>query len=233
MDPNLLQMMFNHQVTLDRATNRGERPITVNQFDRYLNELGLQLPPIETFSATAVSAYERFMIRESNNSRGGSLSFLASLAGTKLDTTSDLDLRELAKRMGISGLKVLAVDELTGLKASPGNYIINMDDSTGPGTHWVALYSGPKQRYTIYFDPFGETADPRTIKFMKRMKGKKAIGFEEIAQDSNATSCGYWCLFFLNEMKKGVRPEQFLSRIINTDKQVNEEMLEDYFNKII
>ena len=34
-----------------------------------------------------------------------------------------------------------------------GFYIINLDDSKGPGTHWTSLYYNPLQ--SIYFDSFG------------------------------------------------------------------------------
>ena len=35
-----------------------------------------------------------------------------------------------------------------------GMYIINLDDSTGPGTHWGAVISDMSDR-AIYFDSFG------------------------------------------------------------------------------
>ena len=34
-----------------------------------------------------------------------------------------------------------------------GFYIINLDDSTGPGTHWVAMFVKPK--LIGYFDSYG------------------------------------------------------------------------------
>jgi len=33
---------------------------------------------------------------------------------------------------------------------------INLDISTGKGTHWVSYYNDPKYNFVEYFDPFGE-----------------------------------------------------------------------------
>jgi len=35
------------------------------------------------------------------------------------------------------------------------NGIINLDISTGPGTHWVCYYNDPTYNFIEYFDPFG------------------------------------------------------------------------------
>jgi len=148
----------------------------------------------------------------------------------ELTTTSDLDLMRIGKSLGVRPLQVLAVDQLAHVIARRDcSYIINMDYSSGPGTHWTAIYSGPAQRYTVYFDPFGSDADPRVIQFMKRLK-KKPIGLSVISQDPKATSCGYWCLYFLNEMRKGVSPPKFLSQISASDTKSNEQMLRVYFS---
>ena len=37
---------------------------------------------------------------------------------------------------------------------NPGMYIINLDDSKGPGTHWVAMISNSEDK-AIYFGSFG------------------------------------------------------------------------------
>ena len=43
-----------------------------------------------------------------------------------------------------------------------GAYVINLDEYTGPGTHWIALFVKPK--YTVYFDSFGVKHIPKEIK---------------------------------------------------------------------
>lgn len=150
----------------------------------------------------------------------------------KLTTTSDLDLAELAGKIGIKPLQVYSVDELVRVKPKPGFYIINMDESSGPGTHWVAIYSGNNQSYTIYFDPFGLDADTRVITFMKRFK-KVPIGLNLQAQDLKASSCGYWCLFFLKSMLDGESPGEFLSQLDSRDQKANEQFLQQYWKNIL
>ena len=43
-----------------------------------------------------------------------------------------------------------------------GEYVINLDEYTSIGTHWIALFIKPK--YTVYFDSFGAEHIPKNIK---------------------------------------------------------------------
>ena len=43
-----------------------------------------------------------------------------------------------------------------------GAYVINLDEYTDTGTHWIALFVKPK--YTVYFDSFGVEHIPKEIK---------------------------------------------------------------------
>ena len=42
-----------------------------------------------------------------------------------------------------------------------GAYVINLDEYTDIGTHWIALFVKPK--YTVYFDSFGVEHFPKEI----------------------------------------------------------------------
>jgi len=46
-------------------------------------------------------------------------------------------------------------------------YIINLDDSTGGGSHWTLIC--PLKR-TIYFDPFGVVPPVNALRFMRTRK---------------------------------------------------------------
>ena len=84
-----------------------------------------------------------------------------------------------------------------------GMYIINLDDSTGPGTHWVALISDISDK-AIYFDSFGLPL-PQEILDVHDEWCYNDSQF----QDERSVLCGYCCLYFLKEMSKGVPFETF------------------------
>ncbi|KAI8123408.1 Capsid protein VP1 [Lucilia cuprina] len=78
--------------------------------------------------------------------------------------------------------------------------IINLDSSTGSGTHWVAYYKDNQQ--IEYFDSFGNLQPPlELIKYLG-----KNIKYNYIKhQNYNSFNCGHLCLEFLfnkSERKK-------------------------------
>ena len=50
-------------------------------------------------------------------------------------------------------------------------------------------------------------------------------------QDLYTTTCGYFCLYFLNEMNKGVDYWDLIS-VFKTDTKYNERFIENYFKNI-
>ena len=49
-------------------------------------------------------------------------------------------------------------------KIKDGTYIINLDEYSDIGTHWVALYVQNNNNNVIYFDSFGVEHIPKEIK---------------------------------------------------------------------
>ena len=74
-------------------------------------------------------------------------------------------------------------------------YIINLDDSTGPGTHWVALYN--VGRKPIYFDSFG-VWPPKEL-----MKIKNLLFNDYRIQSRNSRSCGLYCIYVCDQLLAG------------------------------
>ena len=74
-----------------------------------------------------------------------------------------------------------------------GAYAINLDEYTGTGTHWIALYL--KNNEVTYFDSFGVEYIPQEIiKFIGNKDIKTNI-FRIQAYDS--IMCGYFCILFI------------------------------------
>src|SRR6185312_8609074 len=76
-------------------------------------------------------------------------------------------------------------DQLASVETRPSAvYIINLDTSKGPGTHWVGL-SLLKGAPPFYFDPYGVPAPPEVLAFARRWV--RAYG-----GDSNAGHHLHW-----------------------------------------
>ena len=77
-------------------------------------------------------------------------------------------------------------------------YVINLDEHSDIGTHWIALYS--VNNNITYFDSFGVEHIPKGIKTFINKKNIKTNIFRIQAYDS--VMCGYFCIGFINFMLK-------------------------------
>ena len=78
-------------------------------------------------------------------------------------------------------------------------YIINLDEYSDIGTHWMALYVNNKT--VTYFDSFGIEYIPKEIKTFTNNKNRIANIFSIQAYDS--VLCGYFCIGFIDFVFKG------------------------------
>ena len=84
-------------------------------------------------------------------------------------------------------------------KIKHGAYIINLDEYSDIGTHWVALYA--QNNYVTYFDSFGVENIPKEIRTFVNNKNIKTNMFRTQAYDS--IMCGYLCIGFIDFMLSG------------------------------
>ena len=73
--------------------------------------------------------------------------------------------------------------------------IINLDDVSGPGTHWVAYRK--RGNNFVYFDSFGDQQPP--LDLMLYLDVDEVKYNHERYQDFNTYVCGHLCLQFLSE----------------------------------
>ena len=71
--------------------------------------------------------------------------------------------------------------------------ILNLDVSSGNGSHWVVLYKIKDK--VEYFDSFGDL--PLPIELQNYFKGNKIKSNYSNYQDFNSFNCGHLCLNFL------------------------------------
>jgi hypothetical protein len=137
-------------------------------------------------------------------------------------TTTNVQLMNLAKKMGLPLNAVVYKDLLDNEPFEDGAYILNMASSTDSngGTHWIGLYVKYPDAY--YFDSFGVVPPLEIIKYCKDNGIKKIIVSDKQIQRSQYGRCGQYTLAFLYAMHKGRGP--YLKRY---QKFLNEYNIED------
>ena len=94
---------------------------------------------------------------------------------------------------------VYSRDNLPKIKDGP--YIINLDEYSDNGTHWVALWVKNNNINATYFDSFGVEQIPKEIKEFINNKNIKTNIFRIQAYDS--IICGQFCIGFIDFMLAG------------------------------
>ena len=84
-------------------------------------------------------------------------------------------------------------------KIRDGAYVINLDEYSDIGTHWVALWVNNNN--VTYFDSFGVEYIPKEIKAFIKNRNIKTNIFRIQAYDS--IICEYFCIGFINFIFKG------------------------------
>ena len=108
-----------------------------------------------------------------------------------------------------------------------GAYVINLDEYTNVGTHWIALFVKPK--YTVYFDSFGVEHIPKEIKKIIGSKDITAYIFRLQAYDSIIS--GYFCIGFINYMFKGKTLLEYTNLFSPNDFKKNDQIIKSIFKK--
>ena len=117
---------------------------------------------------------------------------------------------------------VYSRDNLSKIKN--GAYIINIDEYSDIGTHWVALWVNNN---VTYFDSFGVEHTPKEIiKFMENRNIKTNI-FRIQAHDS--IMCGYFCIGFIDFMFKGKSLTDYTNLFSPNDFKRNDDTILNYF----
>ena len=88
-------------------------------------------------------------------------------------------------------------------------YVISLDDFSGIGTHWIALYV--LNNNVTYFDSFEVEHIPQEMKAFIGNKNIKTNIFR--IQAHNLIMCGYFCIGFIDFMLPGKTLTDFTNLI--------------------
>jgi hypothetical protein len=82
------------------------------------------------------------------------------------------------------------------LAAKEGALIINMNNNDQGGSHWTLIMQNKKN--TIYFDSFGVVPSVEVLAHMK-LRNKPMYYVDRQLQDLTSSSCGWFCMYFIDE----------------------------------
>jgi hypothetical protein len=93
----------------------------------------------------------------------------------------------------------------------PSAFIMNLDKSTGPGTHWVSVFIDPDGSKSIeYNDSFGDEPPAGTVQTLSKMvdllKSPYMLKFKinRISyQDNDSVLCGWHAMKFIHDRLGG------------------------------
>ena len=92
-------------------------------------------------------------------------------------------------------------------KIKDGSYVINLDEYSDIGSHWIALYVNNKT--VTYFDSFGVEHIPKEIK--KFINNKNIIANIFRLQEYDSIMCGYFCIGFIDFMSNSISLTDFVN----------------------
>ena len=118
-------------------------------------------------------------------------------------------------------------------KIKDGAYVINLDEYSDNGTHWISLYV--KNNDITYFDSFGVEHIPKEIKkiierpLSSALLNKNVISNIFRIQAYDSILCGYFCIGFINFMFKDKSLTDYTNIFSPNNFKKNDDIILSYF----
>ena len=120
---------------------------------------------------------------------------------------SNIELLEAARKLKIPNFRGVSLRDILPKKPKKKECgILNLDDTTGSGTHWVAWYKNGTEKK--YFDSYGLQPPNELIDYLH----SPILYNTEQIQPKDQVFCGHLCLYVLKHLGEG----QNLQDIINS-----------------
>ena len=114
-------------------------------------------------------------------------------------------------------------------KIKDGAYVVNIDEYSDIGTHWIAFYVNNKT--VIYFGSFGIEHISKEVKKLVNNKNILVSIFRIQAYDS--VICGYFCIGFIDYMFMGKSLTNYTNLFSPNNFKRNDDIILNYFlNKL-
>ena len=120
---------------------------------------------------------------------------------------SNIELLEAARKLKIQNFRGVSLRDILPKKPKKKECgILNLDDTTGSGTHWVAWYKNGTEKK--YFDSYGLQPPNELVDYLH----SPILYNTERVQPYDQVFCGHLCLYVLKQLGGG----QHLQDIINS-----------------
>ena len=106
------------------------------------------------------------------------------------------------KTLGIKYFRDIFSRDASPKKIGKWSEVVNLDDIQGSGTHNGFVIENLENDLVEYFDPFGLIMPLDIYHYLISSWRKYNYSQDEI-QNRDSVLCGYWCLYYLNEINKG------------------------------
>ena len=142
---------------------------------------------------------------------------------------SNFDLLDWCKYLKIPIKNVLSRDQTVPHQHKLALFIYNLEPHYMSGSHWVTTYV--RDGTINYFDSFGMPPFQELVNHAKE-KNLNLLHQNHQIQNLYTTTCGYFCLYFLNEMHKGISYFDLL-QVFSFDTEENEKFIEKYIKRLL
>ena len=120
---------------------------------------------------------------------------------------SNLELLEAARKLRIPNFRGVNLrDTLPKRPKRKECGILNLDDTTGSGTHWVAWYKNGAEKK--YFDSYGLQPPNELVAYFR----SPILYNTEQIQPKDQVFCGHLCIYVLKQLGEG----KHLQDVINS-----------------
>ena len=127
---------------------------------------------------------------------------------------------------------VYAMDEIKLIKtvSYPSSYVINLDPSYKPGSHWVAVYFD-RNGEGEYFDSLGRYPPHEVEHFLcSHAKGWKYNHMQ--VQEIFTTTCGQFVLFYIYQKSRGLTLKVIFRKYFSSHNKLRNDLLVRDFVKL-
>ena len=106
--------------------------------------------------------------------------------------------------------------------AQTGYYVVNLDTSQQPSSHWIAIKISKSKCKNEYFDSYG--LGPPTVRFKRFMKYNYIYNSKRL-QHSLSTTCAQWCIYYIWRKCQGWSLRNILKPFYSKDFLINDHVL--------
>ena len=114
----------------------------------------------------------------------------------------------------------------------PAAFVVNTDETSKPGEHWVAFFFKSENAIPEYFDSFGlPPLKPGFISFLKQKRAKYRYSTKTL-QNLFSSACGEYTIYYIFHKCLGWSLRKILSKFsLSTIK--NDAIVKDFVHKLI